>query len=223
MTVAMTTETIDWATRITEKIQATIVSAREQLRVVEDLLREAQEGNAAEILGYKSWTEYVSHIFSQTPLRLEREDRIEVAKVLSRYGMSTRAIAPIIGSSNATVSRDINEDGSPVTDVTPEEGNPPATVTGLDGKAYSRPEVQPEPPAEKPVKVRRTALTKAAREAASTITAGLDLIESIMADDRYKAGSNAESVRSELRPIITRADDVFGSLESEAEDDSESA
>lgn len=219
MTVATTeAESREWAERLTQKIQATIMSAREQLRTVEDLLKEAQAGDAATILGYKSWTEYVSDIFSQTPLRLEREDRQEVAKVLSRYGMSTRAIAPIIGSSNATVSRDLAEPG--VTDVTPDDISGPATVTGLDGKSYSKPEPASEP-AEKPVKARRTALSKAAREASATITAGLDLIESIMADDRFKA--NKDGVRQELSAVIARCDDVFGNLESESEETEETA
>lgn len=222
MTLATTeAENVEWATRLTQKIQATIISAREQLRTVEDLLREARDGNAAEILGFKSWTDYVANIFAETPLRLEREDRVEVAKVLSRYGMSTRAIASVTGSSNATVSRDINEDGSPVdptvTDETVDENG--TAITGLNGKVYQRPE--PSEPAEKPVKARRTALSKAAREACATIVAGLDLIESIMADDRYKA--NVDGVRAELRAVIQRADDVFGRLESESEDDTESA
>ena len=222
MTVATTeAESREWAERLTQKIQATIVSAREQLRTVEDLLREAQAGDAATILGYKSWTEYVSDIFSQTPLRLEREDRAEVAKVLSRYGMSTRAIAPMIGVNQTTVRRDLGEgdqvspDGSP--DVIGE-------VTGLDGKVYSKPEkvAEPEPEVvDKPVKARRTALSKAAREAAATLTAGLDLIESIMADDRYKA--NKDGVRQELSAVIARCDDVFGHLESEAEETEETA
>ena len=220
MTPEVIAERQDWAARLTQRIQATIVSAREQLRTVEDLLREARDGNAAEILGFKSWTDYVANIFAETPLRLERADRAEVAKVLSRYGMSTRAIASVTGSSNATVSRDINEDGtdvdSTVTGVTVGEG---ASITGLNGKSYTRPEVVE--PAEKPVKARRTALSKAAREAANTITAGLDLIESIIADDRFR--TNADGVRAELRAVILRSDAVFGQLEAEPEEENETA
>ena len=53
--------------------------------------------------------------------------------MLSAEGMSTRAIAPIVGASKDTVSRDL----SGVSHETPEP------VQGMDGKTYTRPTSTP--------------------------------------------------------------------------------
>lgn len=52
----------------------------------------------------------------------------QIVGYLAGEGMSTRAIAPIVGVDNATVHRDKQV----VTDVTT-----PTPVTGLDGKTYT--------------------------------------------------------------------------------------
>jgi hypothetical protein len=215
MTVAVSNEhTQEWAQEITLQIHESIVAARVSVAHVEDLLLEAQEGQAWELLGFRSWPEYVSDIFAQTPLRLAREDRIEAAKTLTKYGMSTRAIAPILGVDDSTVARDLQ--GTDAADT--------ATIVGMDGKTYqksanSRPDV--EDAAGEAVSSRRPRLATEAREAARAISAGLDLIENIMADKRYQ--SQKEKVRAELATAIERCDSVFGDLESEVEDESEGA
>jgi hypothetical protein len=101
-----------WARRITEhlRIQASnFAQARD--RII-DLLHEAREGGAAQLLGYESWTAYVSDVFGEQPLRLEKDLRREFVKELSGEGMSTRAIAPIVGASQKTVSRDISTESN---------------------------------------------------------------------------------------------------------------
>jgi hypothetical protein len=95
------------AERLTERIRHTantFVDAKEKLS---RFIQEAQEGRAHEALGFRSWTEYVAQVFSDTPLmRLSRDERRELVGKMSESGMSTRAIAPIVGASNFTVSKD---------------------------------------------------------------------------------------------------------------------
>lgn len=95
------------AERLTERIRhaaASFVEAKEKLT---RFIGEAQEGRAWEALGFRSWTEYVSQVFSDTPLmRLTRDERRELVAELSEAGMSTRAIAPVVGASKDAVQRD---------------------------------------------------------------------------------------------------------------------
>lgn len=95
------------AERLTERIRhaaASFVEAKEKLT---RFIGEAQEGRAWEALGFRSWTEYVSQVFSDTPLmRLTRDERRELVAELSEAGMSTRAIAPVIGADQKTVVND---------------------------------------------------------------------------------------------------------------------
>ena len=88
---------------------------------------------AWEVLGHKTWAECVEERGAQ--LRLPRADRRELVALLDQKGMTTRAIAPVVGANYATVSRDL---ASPVANATP--ATAPRTKTGLDGKTYT---VQP--------------------------------------------------------------------------------
>lgn len=77
-----------------------------------------------------------------------RDERRELVAALSAEGMSTRAIAPIVGASQRQVARDMS--------VEPNDSPAPATpVQGVDGKSYVRPErnvwVEPGPPSRVPV------------------------------------------------------------------------
>lgn len=79
------------------------------------------------------------------PLRLASDDRRELVGKLAHEGMSTRAIAPIVGVDKDTVRRDLISTGAN----TPPDGDPevgdaepaptPAPITGIDGKTYTRP------------------------------------------------------------------------------------
>lgn len=102
--------------------------------------------------------------------RTTKPERRELVEYLSGEGMSTRAIAPIVGVDQKTVVRDIRREAnasppqSPsdplgaepivilsgvhvdaltgeITDAAPAE--PTRTVTGLDGKTYRQPAAAP--------------------------------------------------------------------------------
>ncbi|HEY5454192.1 MAG TPA: hypothetical protein VIJ96_01865 [Acidothermaceae bacterium] len=134
----MTTEivivdmTVDDARRLTQRIRLTAQNFIETKSRLISLVEEAKAGNAHLALGYASWTAYLSDVLGDEPLRLARVDRQEMVAILSAEGMSTRAIAPIVGVSNKTV----HEDLSTVTsgNSRPDAPERPATVTSLDGR-----------------------------------------------------------------------------------------
>ena len=90
---------------------------------------------AWEVLGHKSWAECVEERGAQ--LRLPRADRREMVALLADEGMSSRAIAPVVGANYATVTRDIKS----VADAT----DAPRTVKSLDGVERTF-QPRPEPP-----------------------------------------------------------------------------
>jgi len=144
--------TSDEAQRLTQRIRLVAQTLSENIDKLKLLVAEARESNAYAALGYPSWTAYLADVLGETPLRLEREVRQELVAELSAQGMSTRAIAPIVGASQRTVAGDVSkiahlaDDGDlPAYDaetgevieaelVDPEPVRP---VVGLDGKQYT--------------------------------------------------------------------------------------
>jgi hypothetical protein len=114
------------------------------------VMEEAKRGNVHETLGFPSWTAYVADVFN-VQIRLEPEQRRELVGYLSGEGMSQRAIAPIVGVDQKTVSNDLRSR---------EENSSPEKITGLDNKTYpaskpknaepvaDEPDDDPEPPEE---------------------------------------------------------------------------
>lgn len=109
------TITADEARRLTERIRLTAHTARESIEKLHTLLAEAKAGEAHTALGYASWTAYLSDVLGEEPLRLARDQRQELVGFLAGEGMSTRAIAPIVGVHRDTVAEDLRSGG----------GNPP--------------------------------------------------------------------------------------------------
>lgn len=206
----------DDARRITERIRLTATSARESLDKLQTLMAEAQQRQVHVTLGYASWTAYIADVFSDEPLRLPRDQRQELVGYLAGEGMSTRAIAPIVGQSHMTVARDL----AGVTDVTPVPHSPqveptiptdvetsPAAeavrpaVTGLDGKTYVRPE--PTAPRATP----RRALPDQFFDAAYDLTKAIERVQRLAADDRFP--QNAEKVAAKHRSDLLRSRDLL--------------
>lgn len=145
--IATTDMTLEEARRITERIRVvgrTYAEARDKLAA---LITEAQERRAWEVLGFSSWTEYVAEVFSDEPLRLSRDERREIVGELSDAGMSTRAIAPIVGVDQKTISNDLRrpreEISSPAPEAAPSEAEEALDLGGgprVEGGRHS-----PEP------------------------------------------------------------------------------
>jgi hypothetical protein len=122
--------TVTEATSITARIKLLVQTITETTEKVTDLIEKAEAGRAWQALGYSSWTSYVAEEFSDVLTGLARAERIPVVEKLSAAGMSTRAIAPVVGVSNKTISQDLA-----AARVTPGNTSP---VTGVDGKVYTR-------------------------------------------------------------------------------------
>lgn len=149
-------ETLDKvsARRLTDRIRLLAETVAEQVEKMAGLIDEARVGSAWLALGYPSWTAYVSAEFGGVLPRLDREPRQEFVRELAARGMSTRAIAPVVGTSQKTVVKDaqVIPEVSPAASVTQVAPKPwPETVasrppiTGLDGKVYTPPEPKPKP------------------------------------------------------------------------------
>lgn len=99
---------LEQAKRITEQIKLLAGAVADGIDRLVVRIREAQESRVHEVLGYRSWTEYVSVEFAGLLPRLDREPRRELVTTLADSGMSTRAIAPIVGVSQRTAARDMS-------------------------------------------------------------------------------------------------------------------
>lgn len=106
------------AERRAERITLRLDSIADNYAAVMPMIREAIEKRDDIALGYNSPTAYVSDRFGGSLQRLGVEVRRSVVKELTEAGMSTRAIAPVVGVSNKTVSQDIR---AGVTEVTPDD------------------------------------------------------------------------------------------------------
>lgn len=207
----------DGARRLTERIRYTALGVRDGMEKLHRLVQEAKDGEAHVALGYASWTAYLSDVLGAEPLRLPRDQRQELVGYLSGEGMSTRAIAPIVGVTDRHVRRDLEQVGpnvppvasSPVESrpaVDPDTGEvagdypepPPSPVTGLDGKTYTRPQ-----PTAAPRAPQRRALTDDARDAGIDLRKAIDRLERLAADDRLTR--NRDEVAAHLRYHLDRA------------------
>lgn len=104
------------ARRLTEQL-------RDALSLSLDLLREAFDGRAWEVLDYPSWEAYCARELPDlAKLKLPVEERRAAVSTLRAAGFSTRAIAAPLGLGVGTVHRDLAAAGEQL-----------ATVTSLDG------------------------------------------------------------------------------------------
>jgi len=83
-----------------------------------DLARTALASQDHIELGYPSWTAYLTDALGGAAKGVDRVLRRELVVQMHEMGMSTRAIAPIVGVDNATVHRDLER----VANATPETG-----------------------------------------------------------------------------------------------------
>ncbi len=162
-----------------------------------DLIVKAYNERAWSALGYGSWDDYCDAELSGTRLRLPREERSEVVSSLRDSGMSLRAIQSATGVSRPTIIKDLAdaqvvnslppEAPGGVTDSTPGQTDrvaaalerarqgtapatiaAPATITGMDGKTYTKPKPKPivvEPDVEATVAVREEEAMRVAARA----------------------------------------------------------
>lgn len=107
------------AQRLTQRIKLTASGVRDGLFKLRNLVDEAKRSNVWQVLGYQSWTAYLADTLADEPMRLGRDERQEIVGYLAGEGLSTRAIAPIVGVSKAQVAVDVKST-TPVQNWTPE-------------------------------------------------------------------------------------------------------
>lgn len=215
------------AEKLTERIRYMAMSVRDGVEKLQKLVSDAQEGQAHLALGYPSWTAYIAEVMGDEPLQLRnREERREVVSWLAGQGMSTRAIAPVVGVDQKTVSNDLRapreevsspaEPEVPTFDPTPSWDQAgatydipphtvtPGTVTGMDGKTYSRPEQKeaPKPP--------RRALPDQFRDASYDLRKITERLEKLVADDRFPR--NREQVALIHQSDLSRASNALAKV-----------
>jgi predicted transcriptional regulator len=117
------------AARLTTRIQLRLDTIADNTEQVLSLIEQARNGDAHIALGYKSWTAYVSDKFGGTLARLTKIERIPVVELLAEEGMSTRAIASVVGVSKDTVSRELRAGVSGETPDYGEAEQPEAALT----------------------------------------------------------------------------------------------
>lgn len=102
------------AQRRCQQIQLLLESMTRQKEKVLFLVTEAKKHDDHLVLGYPSWPAYVSAEFAGALTELTRNDRRWFAFALSETGMSSRAIAPIVGVSDRQVRYDAETGGKPL-------------------------------------------------------------------------------------------------------------
>lgn len=128
MTQALMLLSAGEAQRLTQRIKLTASSVRDGLFKLRNLVEEAKRSNVWQVLGYPSWTAYLADTLADEPMRLGRDERQQLVGYLSGEGLSTRAIAPIVGVHHDTVASDIKK--APVGNPTP--GLPSVPVPFMD-------------------------------------------------------------------------------------------
>lgn len=143
------------AERRAERITLRLDAIADNYAAVMPMIRESIEKQDHAALGYRSVGEYVADRFGGSLQRLGVDVRRAVVGELTAAGMSTRAIAPVVGVSREAVRRDVSAiagdntvSPAPQTPASPslgedgdEAGQTPEArpVVGIDGKTYSRP------------------------------------------------------------------------------------
>lgn len=237
MTAVVTLLSAGEAQRLTQRIKLVAGSVRDNLFKLRNLVDEAKSSNVWSVLGYESWTAYLADTLGSEPMRLGREERRELVEYLSGEGMSTRAIAPVLGVSHMQVKRDrdagvtnVTPEPEPVFDPTPTlppraddwvvpgvEVNP-STGEVIEVPAASEPEVPRTvtgldgknytmPAAPKQ---RRGALIDDARSAGWQLRKAIERVERIKNDDRFR--KNEVEILAALRPHLDFAGEVLADL-----------
>ena len=109
------------AERRAERISLRLDAIADNYTAVMPMIRESIAKRDDIALGYRSVSEYVADRFGGALSRLGVDVRREVVRELTTAGMSTRAIAPVVGVSKDTVHRDALSSG--VSFETPGQGH----------------------------------------------------------------------------------------------------
>jgi transposase-like protein len=227
------------AQRLTQRIKLTASGVRDGLFKLRNLVDEAKNSNAWQVLGFASWTAYLADTLADEPMRLGREERQELVGYLSGEGLSTRAIAPIVGVDKDTVRRDVIRGGvntPPASTPTPERHVPVApraeevaqvrdalgdevadAYAGMAARFDAMPEAKSVTGLDgktykrsTPKPERRRALVDDAYAANTNLWKAIESIRSISNDDRFTR--NKADILAALQPSADLAIEILTDL-----------
>lgn len=189
------------------QIRLKVSGIHRDIEELSEIVTTAKESGDHLALGYPSWSAYLAETLGQEPMRLDRAERREVVALLAGEGMSTRAIAPVVGADQATVVRDrqVMQVASPGPGpAAPIEPTTPALVTGLDGKTYTQPaaEATRTPP--------RRALTDQFFDAAYDMGKAVEKVHRLTQDDRWT--NNKAQVASKHEADLRQTADLLAEV-----------
>ena len=128
------------AERLTQRIALKLDAMADTYAGVMPLIREAIERQAYRALGYASVGAYISERFGDSLAKLGMDMRRVVVHELTEAGMSSRAIAPVVGVSDRQIRRDMQQVGH--------VSHLPQTPAATAGAAPAQPESPKVAPAE---------------------------------------------------------------------------
>lgn len=192
-------------TERTRLVATNYMEAREKLA---ELIAEGRRRQVWVGMKMRSLEEWLSATFSDTPLmRLSRDERKVIVADLAEQGMSSTAIAPVVGATDRTVRRDIESR----TNVRDE----PRVVKSIDGVERTfQPRPAPEPVTvdhdtgeitqPEPRKRPRRPIHETARTAAMNLREAADRLGIEVHDDRFPAIAEelAPQLRNQLAYVI---------------------
>jgi hypothetical protein len=128
MTKNMTREAAETVTSDIREAGKTLATARTKFA---SAVKRAKDGNAHKSLGFKSWAEYVATVFENLP-GLGKADTEYLTAFMAGEGMSSRAVARVLGVSQSTAARAIRQ--------AEEKGevSEDRKVAGTDGKTQAK-------------------------------------------------------------------------------------
>jgi hypothetical protein len=225
------------AQRLTQRIKLTAGTIRDNLWKLSNLVEEAKQSNAWQILGFASWTAYLADTLADEPMRLGREERQELVGYLSGEGLSVRAIAPIVAASVGTVHADQevfrNEHLTPEPEFDPTPILPPHDDDWIAADPATGEVVEPDHitvtehtvtekvktvtgldgktyPAAAPTAPRRSSLIDDARNAGWQLRKAIERLERIHQDDRFT--KNKVEILAALQPHLDFAIETISGL-----------
>jgi len=221
-TESATTKTIvsQDARRRRDQVKVLLTSMAEQTNTVGIILETAQTKRDYLALGYKSWTGYIVGEYAGVLEHLNRALRREVVGALTASGMSTRAIAGVVGTSHKTVIKDLQDQVVPEVPADPvdHQDGVDRRVMGLDGKLYSKLHAVPSRPVIESKERRRPALPDQFRTAVWNLDKAIRRLEVIAADDRFDP--DQETYRHHeplLREHLNKLTNIFGAYLSDGD------
>ncbi|MBN7451024.1 helix-turn-helix domain containing protein [Mycobacteroides abscessus] len=203
------TITLDEAEQMAAEIRELAAVARDGFEKLTHAVKEAKATNICQVLGYRSWPEFIEAQFGGK-IEVHGSARQEVMAFLAGEGMGVRSIAAITTSSKSTVSRVLNQvsqSGTAESDGTEavaeeqvshngtaeSEGTVPEYTHGRDDKKYPKPKPrkkpEPKPVDEKPADAapaaRAVQIPTAYREIVGGFTRPIEDLFALTRDPRW--------------------------------------